>query len=71
MRELHVDGETFEVSPQPGSWNVYELKWVSGPNEGYGFACAAYGSEPMTDLDLEDAIRRFLSQVDPATGYIG
>ena len=35
------------------------------------FTCAAYGSEPMTDLDLEDAIRHFLSQVDPATGYIG
>ena len=71
VRELHVDGETFEVSTQPGSWNAYELKWVSGPNEGYGFVCSAYGSQPISDSDLEDAIRRFLAQINPATGYLG
>jgi len=71
VREINVDGERFEVGLQPGSSYVYELKWVSGPNEGYGFACAAYGEGPLADHAIEDAIRDFLGQVDPTTGYIG
>ena len=42
-----------------------------GSNDGYGFAACSYRSEPLSDEELEDAIRNFLSQVDRATGYIG
>jgi len=30
---------------------------------------SSYGSEPQTDVDIENAIRNFLGQVEPATGY--
>ena len=65
-----VDGEQFEVIERVGEPGVYELRWISGPNEGYGFASATYGGEGQTDDELEDAIRSFLSRVDPRTGYI-
>jgi len=67
VREINGDGERFEVGLQPGSTYVYELKWVPGPNEGYGFTCASYGAVPLGDHEIEDAIRDFLGQVDPAT----
>lgn len=63
---LEVDGEQFAVREAAGGW-AYD--WVSGPNEGYGFAT----SGPVGD-GLEEhqrAIRSFLSMIDPATGYIG
>ena len=62
-----VDGEQFNVSERAVEPGVYDFRWTSGPNEGYGFGSAG-GS--MTDAELEDAIRDFLSQVDPITGYI-
>ena len=66
-----VDGEQFDVIERISEPGVYELRWVSGPNDGYGFASCSYASQPMSDEELEDAIRDFLSQVDPTTGYIG
>lgn len=66
-----VDGEQFDVSERAREPGVYDIVWISGPNEGYGFASASYGNVKLTDTELEDAIRNFLSQVDPATGYIG
>ena len=65
-----VDGEHFDVTELASEPGVYELRWVSGPNEGYGFATMKYGGEGHTGAELEDAIRNFLSQVDPTTGYI-
>lgn len=65
-----VDGEQFEVTERVSEPGVYELRWTSGPNEGYGFASATYGGEGQSEAELEDAIRNFLSQVDPSTGYI-
>jgi hypothetical protein len=65
-----VDGEHFDVMERAGEPGVYELRWISGPNEGYGFATSTYSGEEQTDAELEDAIRDFLSQVDPATGYV-
>ena len=70
-RTFVVDGETFEVTRRPDERHVHDLDWVSGPNAGYGFTSAAYGGGPMTDDEIIDGIRNFLSQVDPATGYIG
>ena len=65
-----VDGEHFDVTERVGEPGVYDLRWVSGPNEDYGFASAKYGADGQTDAELEAAIRNFLSQVDPSTGYI-
>jgi hypothetical protein len=65
-----VDGEHFDVTERTSERGVYELRWVSGPNDGYGFAACSHGSEPLSDEELEDAVRNFLSQVDRATGYI-
>ena len=66
-----VDGEHFDFTERVGEPGVHDLRWVSGPNKDYGFASAAYGGGRQTDADLEDAIRNFLSLVDPTTGYIG
>lgn len=64
-----VGGHAFDVSERVGETGVYDCRWVSGPNEGYGFATAAYGGGRLTDAELEDSIRNFLSQIDPSTGY--
>lgn len=55
------------LAGEPG---VYDFRWTSGPNQGYGFGSAGHGSGGMRDGELEDAIRNFLNQVDPTTGYI-
>lgn len=65
-----VDGEHFDVRERASEPGVYDLRWVSGPNQDYGFASAKYGGDRQTDAELEDAIRNFLSQVGTSTGYI-
>jgi hypothetical protein len=63
---LEVDGEVFVLRPDGRRGTHYE--WVSGPNQGYGFTVS-----PTTNASLDahrENIRGFLSQVDPATGYI-
>lgn len=64
---MTVDGEKFEVTERAGEPGVYNLLWVSGPIEGYGFPSATYGGDVQTDAELEDAMRNFLSQVDSET----
>lgn len=64
--ELDVDGERFAVTVGAGGDNGYT--WLTGPNPGYGF-----GESGPPDRPLEDhvrAIRDFLAQVDPDTGYL-
>ena len=39
-----------------------------GPNSGYGFFSASSDGRPSTMADHEEAIRNFVSQVDPNTG---
>lgn len=67
--EVVVEGERFEVvrSETPGQ---YDFTWLSGPNPGYGFSSASSDGSDHTQADLEESIRSFLAQVDPATGYI-
>ena len=65
-----VDGEHFDVRERTGEPGVYELRWTSGPNEGYGFTTSTYKGQRQTEADLEDAIRNFLNQVNPTSGYI-
>lgn len=62
-----VDGETFEVSTGEGT---HSLTWVSGPNPGYGFTTVRSDGAELTPEQLEAAIRDFLSNIDPATGYL-
>ena len=64
-----VDGEQFNVSERAGEPGVFDFRWTSGAHEGYGFSSAGHGGG-MTDAELGDAIRNFLSHVDPTTGYI-
>lgn len=65
-----VDGERFTVRRRPGLLAVYDIEWLSGPSPAYGFSVAAYeggvagtGSPELDDLDMEEAIREFLSDV--------
>lgn len=70
MKRIVVDGEHFDVTERVGEPGVYELRWTSGPNADYGFATSTYSGETQTDAELDNAIRDFLSRVDPSTGYI-
>jgi hypothetical protein len=66
--ELEVDGERFDVvERQPG---VYDVGWSTGPNPGYGFTMASSTRTAIPVEQLEEAVRAFLRDVDPVTGYI-
>jgi hypothetical protein len=65
-----VDGEDFEITTSPERPGQYHYDWISGPNAGYGFSSASSDGRPSTTDDHEEAIRNFLGQVDPETGYI-
>jgi hypothetical protein len=65
-----VDGEVFDVTAQPDHPGHYHYEWISGPNPGYGFSMASSDERPSTMVDHEEAIRNFLSQMDPETGCI-
>jgi hypothetical protein len=65
-----VDGERFLVRrrlrPEPPF--EYDYDWLTGPNAGYGFGSSGPFEE---DDDQHTAtIRNFLSNIDPATGYL-
>lgn len=63
---LEVDGERFAVRRSTGGGTDYD--WLTGPNAGYGFG----ETGPVRSPDEHrEAIRSFLRQVDPATGFIG
>ena len=65
-----VDGHTFRVLRRPGVLSQYDFDWLSGPNEGYGFAAVSSSGDVMSPAEIEESIRNFLAQVDPVTGYI-
>lgn len=54
---------------RPHSPGVYDFDWLSGPR-GYGFMSARSDHRPMSQAEVEEAIRGFLAQIDPVTGYI-
>jgi hypothetical protein len=63
---LDVDGEVFELRPDGFGGTGYS--WLTGPNVGYGF-----GTSPTLGWSVDDHrtnIRWFITQIDPATGYI-
>jgi hypothetical protein len=63
---LDVDGERFAIREHDGG-TAYD--WLSGPNEGYGFASSATPNQSMEEH--RESIRTFLAMIDPNTGYIG
>jgi hypothetical protein len=65
-----ADGEVFDVTTQTDQPGHYHYAWISGPNPGYGFSSASSDGRLSSVVDHEEAIRNFLSQVDPVTGYI-
>ena len=67
---IEVDGEVFEVVARRDRLGQNDYLWITGPNPGYGFSSASSDGRASTIGDHEAAIRNFLSQVDPATGYI-
>ena len=63
---VEVDGELFAVTEGADGDNGYV--WLSGPNPGYGFGES--GPPNRSQDDHRRAIRGFLDQIDPDTGYI-
>ena len=66
---LTVDGQHFRVRERAEEPGVYDFDWLSGPQE-YGFGLSGYDGSPMSLTEMETAIREFLAQIDPATGYL-
>jgi hypothetical protein len=64
---LEVDGERFAIRRSGDGGTAYD--WLSGRNEGYGFASSGPPNRPI-ETHLE-SIRVFLAMIDPDTGYIG
>ncbi|MGV9454501.1 hypothetical protein [Streptomyces sp. NPDC003635] len=67
---ITVDGEEFEVVESYDGPGSYDLTWLSGPDPQYGFGFRTHPPAPVGRAELEEAVRDFLSQVDPATGHI-
>jgi hypothetical protein len=67
LHRLDVDGELFAVREGGDGGTAYD--WLTGPNDGYGFGSS--GSPTRSAAEHREAIRTFLAQIDPATGYIG
>ena len=68
--ELTVDGERFEVSADPDQPGLYHYAWLSGRHPGYGFSGRRSDHGDGMTAEHEEAIRSFLAQVNPVTGYI-
>ena len=68
--DVIVDGERFSVQADADRPGHYRFAWLSGPNSGYGFSTSTSDGSIMSISQIETAIRGFLAQVDPATGFI-
>ncbi|MEU4640939.1 hypothetical protein [Micromonospora sp. NPDC023814] len=64
-----VDGQDFRVGVRAGEPGTYDFDWLSGPHE-YGFGLPRSDGCAMSRPEMEEAIRNFLAQIDPATGYL-
>lgn len=67
---LIVDGQHFVVKARRDDPGAYDFAWLSGPNDGYGFSSKRSNGAAMSEAEMREAIRNFLAQVDPRTGYI-
>ncbi len=46
------------------------MTWVSGPSAGYGFTTRRSDQQWESHGELEKAVRSFLAEIDPTTGYL-
>lgn len=65
---MTVDGEAFSIRRR--SPNTCSYEWISGRNSGYGFEIGASSTQEFDDDMHEEAIRRFLAEIDTRTGYL-
>ena len=65
-----VAGQCFTVAERSEIPGQYDLIWVSGPHEGYGFSWAGRPGGCDDDEAMRTAIKVFLVQVNPETGDI-
>ncbi|MET8412887.1 hypothetical protein ABZV34_33250 [Streptomyces sp. NPDC005195] len=49
---------------------TYHFIWLTGPDPHYGFGFSTRPPAQSSTEQLKEAIREFLSQVDPDTGHI-
>ncbi len=63
-----VDGHDFLVRARMGEPGCTTSS--GSPGRGYGFSVARSDRSPMSRPEAEESIRDFLTQVNPATGYI-
>lgn len=72
--ELIIDGMSFSVtydSSQPGTYHYTRLPGApGGPAVGYGFTSARSDHQRTTTAAHGEAIRDFISLLDPTTGYL-
>ena len=66
---MTVDGQDFLMRARTEEAGVYDFEWLTGPH-GYGFTVARSDRSTMSTHEAEEAIRDFLAQINPATGYI-
>lgn len=67
---VEVDGQHFRIWSEDPERHSYNYDWLDGPNAGYGFSSSSRHFVPTSD-DHTHAIRGFLEQIDPETGYLG
>ena len=68
-RRLEVSGEIFEITTRLDIPGQVDLIWVTGPNHGYGFSSRRSRGK-HSDADLIWAIKGFLANINPETGYL-
>lgn len=64
-----VDGQDFRIRERAEKPGEYDFDWLSGPHN-YGFGITRAAGSAMTLPEMEEAIRNFLGEIDPATGYL-
>ena len=67
--EVVVEGERWLVRPVPGRPGHTHYDWLSH-HTGYGFGSSRSDRVDPTYDEHVEAIRDFLDQVDPETGYL-
>ncbi len=66
---MTVDGQEFGIRTRADEPATYDFDWLNGPHD-YGFALSGAAGRAMSVPEMEEAIRDFLAEIDPATGYL-
>jgi hypothetical protein len=66
---MTVAGQDFRIRARAAEPGAYDFDWLTGPQD-YGFGITRHDGSAMSLPEMEEAIRDFLAQIDPATGYM-